>query len=389
MTSPPSSQPKGRLPKPVAALRRALHGDERLLLYAVMAMALAVVAVIVAFTSGSVKGQGLSRCTGITLSTYRDQCLSQLAYSTANVSVCTYMSDEQSSDACILNVSAETSNALSCTGMSNRYYRDLCVYDIANATGSYSLCGTLDDASAVQCYSAIASKLHNPGICSGINDNASAMSICSSAAEMSYAFATSNASACALVSNSTYAPAIYNITAYAELAFPRSNSSYASTRSIESPLSYVQLLPNVSYSARDLCYMYMAYNLSDSAYCGHVSNETLSKTCIETVPGAANSLVSNSIIAALNSTNTTLILPRLKSILCTNSSFSGSQCEDIVLMWEAMQTKNASICANLPGYENSTCYASLAANYRNASYCSYIKNATLNVACLNNIYNAS
>ncbi len=361
-------------------------GDEKLRLYAAIAAVIAALAVVMAALQAPQRS-AVGNCLGIALSSYRDSCIGALAYSTSNASLCGRMSTSEGSDLCLLNVSLENNNASSCGGISSQRTKDLCVYSIANRTNAPGLCATLDSVTRDQCVTQLASKLREPGLCANASGSYAA-SVCTSAAELSIAYATSNSLLCGLVGNSTDPSTVSNITAYPDAyASSSSQGNYLSGRGIESPFNFVQFLPNVTYSARDMCYMYISYTTGDQAYCASIPNATLSSVCYETTPSspsANSSAASNSLGIYLNGTSLNYTL--ISKEMCTNSSLSTQDCNNLVLLYEALQTKNTSICASLPDLVSFTCYSSLASKYSNSSYCSYITNASLNSACVQNVY---
>jgi len=380
----------------VRSLLKDLGEDARLRLYAVVAGVLAIIAITVVLLQGGGQHSGISGCTSIVLSTYRDSCITKLAYSSENAAMCSYLSSTGASDTCMYNIAVNTSNASICSGIYDPSTRYSCVYDIANTSGSYQLCYRLNSSSENECLTSLATRLSTPSICGNIT-NYTALTICESSAELSSVRATSNALTCGLVSNSTNPATVNGIALYSGVygysTGPVSQGNYSIGSSYESPLNIVQFLPNATYSARDLCYLYVSYRLADPAYCSEIPNSTVQGLCID-VQSSPTSLTTNSLNGSLGSITvnglsvniTSLNYSQLSSIICANASLAGPGCNSIFKIYEAIQTRNATICATLQNYTVYSCYSALAQAYANESYCGYIKNATLNSACIEDIY---
>ncbi len=370
-------------------LSKLFGEDEKLHIYVVVAVVFVIIAISVLLMEDVPPGSSLSRCTGIALSYYKNACLNELAYSSSNVSVCEYMVGSDAVNLCVYNVSIETKDSGACSAISNSSDKEACIYNIANMTNSSELCASLGPVVGDRCLTQLAAKLKSPAVCS-YSSNAYYKSICTSSAALSSAYATANASECSLVNGSTYTNTVSNITVYpAAYATGYDVSANGTiTSSYGSPLNYVQYLTNITYSARDLCYMYVAYKRGNSSYCNSVLNTTLSNICVEETQTHPN--ITNSSIVANTIANYSLNYTKISNALCSNSSLTKQNCTDIVLMYEAMQTKNVSICGTMPLLNSYNCYAYLARTYTNTSYCSYITNASINSACVQNVYyNAS
>ncbi len=386
-------------------LLKALGGDEKLRLLVLSTIVLALIAAAVVLLQGSSQSHGIKACLGIALSGYRDTCISNLAYSSENATLCSYLDTSQGTDQCLYSIAINTSNSSTCLGINNQESRSTCVYTVASKTGAYTACYKLNGTNAsyeYQCLSNMASELHDPSICSGIGSTYS-HSVCMSAAELRYVYATSNATACMSVSNSTNPETVNSIATYSGI-YSYGTSSNAGSNTIinsnfETPLSYVQFLSNVTYSARDLCYLYVSYKLGKPEYCNYIVNQTLSGLCsdfIQSAPGNSTASLGTSGITTVSENSLgSSIIPNLTGLnysqisagLCENATVSVPGCATIITIFKAIGTKNVSVCRTLQSQAQYTCFAAMAQAYVNSSYCTYINNASLNSACLQNIYN--
>ncbi len=368
-----------------------LDESKRLRLYAAIALILAVVAITTVLLQSQGQQHGIKNCLGIVLSNYRYSCISSLAQSTGNATLCSYMGKGSASDSCVYNIALNTSNASVCTEISTAGGQDSCIYAVANKTDSYALCSKLNSTAETSCLSHFASRLANVSLCNGI-ENSTADSICVSAAEISSVYMTSNALECALVSNSTTVATVNSIALYSGVYDYNTSAKVQNSSSlvlgVQSPLGYMQFLPNVTYSARDLCYLYISYKSNNSAYCSEISNSTILGLCTGFLQQNATTRNTTKTVNVSSSSaaNSIMNYTQISAVVCANSTLSVQECNSLVVISEAVKTRNASVCTALGGLSGYSCYGALAKVYDNASYCAYITNTSFNSACVQNVY---
>ncbi|MDE1870533.1 MAG: hypothetical protein KGH71_06200, partial [Candidatus Micrarchaeota archaeon] len=133
-------------------------------------------------------------------------------------------------------------------------------------------------------------------------------------------------------------------------------------------LSSLAVAPFIAtnYTARDMCYTYIASKTSNASICARTGSYA-SALCTYSVSG--------------NYSSAPPTYPQLLAN-CNQLSSYKSECVQYVKLAQAIATRNASICASFPTNFGWQCYSAIAAKYNNATFCGYIANSTANNSCL-------
>lgn len=335
--------------------QKASDPQGKLRLYLSITLLFALLAIAVTLVP---KGNALSRCNGIILVQSRDACFYSLAASTHNQSVCSLIQGG-SAGGCYSAVAESILSPSTCQRAGSNSSVASCIAYIALATNSTLTCASLAAPYADRCLTSIAVKAGSLAICAK-ESNASNSQICSSVINLDLAYATLRPSYCAQASSSASKAILASIINQTRGILPKGNAS------ILSSIGSLAFLPNQNYSARDICYMVLAFRTSNPALC---ANESAS----------AQGLCAYALRNYTNSSPTTY--GQLLSS-CAQFGQYRSICTQSVLLAQAINTKNISICAAFQAQLATECYSSIAAKYRNASFCGYISNSTANNACL-------
>ncbi|MDE1856054.1 MAG: hypothetical protein KGH49_02355 [Candidatus Micrarchaeota archaeon] len=332
------------------------EGNEqsRLKFYAIIVLIIAALAVAVSVFP---KGTALQQCTSIIITQNRDSCLYTLAVSTGNNTACSQIQG-QSQGSCYSAVAVATRNASMCSNSGSNQSVSGCIIAVANYTSNPNLCASVPKGYADGCYSELAVKMGSFGTCAMIA-NGTIRAACSSALDINTAFSSINASICKNASASadrTFLSYVFNMT---RKVFDSPNQT------VLTELSSIAFLPGQNYSAHDLCYAAVAYRAGTTSPC----------------IGAGQSAQALCTYAAQNYTSQSLNYTQLLSSCKALQKYS-TQCTQYVLLSEAINTKNTTICASLPQQMSWSCYDSLASTYKNATYCGYITNSSANSDCL-------
>ncbi len=348
-----------------------IEKDEKLKLLAFAAAVVIVISLIVALATPG--GTGIERCNSVVLSVNREQCVYQLALSSENSTLCGNLS-QGDMNSCYLSVAEATKNSGPCYKIGYASGIASCVNAVANSTDSYRECYGLSGTYRDSCIGLIALKDRNASLCTQISD-ALNDTICSSSINFAEALQRRNASYCSKVT----ATSDQNITASVLDESGMGNYSLAYSN-VSDYSFYLAFLGNVQFNSRDFCYLSFATQFRNKTSCAGISNSTLQQSCLAAMiytPSTSNSAIFN----ALNYTPI--------SNICSNSSLgrgSSKNCSSFVLLLKAVSTRNTTLCSTLPLNFSYECYATLASQYYNASYCRYIKNVTLSNACETDIY---
>ncbi|MGC8709995.1 MAG: hypothetical protein ACP5RF_00035 [Candidatus Micrarchaeia archaeon] len=324
----------------------------RLLLYVSIT---AIIVLLAISTTIESKGSQLQRCLNVVVAQNKYSCLESLALSTSNGSICSYLPGLQSAS-CYSSV-AEQSNAISlcynALGISSAIGAS-CVSEFAAQQGNPNLCSSLPQQYVSKCafYASInSSDVHGCSLVSGANN-----SICVSSINVINALKYNNPALCMNVSNSTNETTIFSILQYSKV---KMNASLESLQ-ISMPSS------GYNITARDLCTISVAEKSGAASYCSGISNSEIKGICYGLVSPAP-----------VTAPNYTAMLASCES----SGSFAGT-CRNMVLLSEAVATKNISICRGFNETFSWQCFSSLAQYYKNPSYCGFISNSTVNNACM-------
>ncbi len=336
-----------------------MEKSHRLKAYAVITSFLIVLALL-SFLAVP-RGGGAKECMGFLLDNSKYACLSGLAVSSLNASVCGYLPGAYA-DPCYSQVAQRTNSSATCGRISNATAGYACTEAVAEATGNYSLCGRIGEPYASACSASIAVRLDMPSLCGGAG-NATSEEECSSIIYVGRMLRRGDAGYCANVSGAANAAianrVMENITSGAGAAFAGSSAS----------LEALAFTPNFTYSARDFCYDLAAEKLGNATLCGMIGSSSAANLCF--------SQLSSSSAAAANATsNYTQLIAA-----CSRLGPYSQTCAQALELEQAIATANATECGSL-GYLSDGCYSSLAATYNDISYCARIANESARGACL-------
>ena len=334
----------------------------RLKLYLLVTIVLVLVAAAALLIP---RGTPLHQCNSLFFQQNKYSCISQLAFSSNNASLCGMMTGNYSS-ACYESMAERTGNASLCSNSlsGNTTTGSECFTYFANKTGNASLCAGAVEPYKMHCVTSLSVRSSSNASCSMLDPQN--QTICSSSVGMSEAIVYGKANLCNLVSNSTDRQIengiLNNTPAVSSLG---GMASYM--------LTYLLAIPNESISPKDLCYLAVAGKTSNSSLCGYISSSQISQLCTS-VSSRAN--------VTPQSFNASQILNA-----CSSSSMyiSEKQCIVYLTLSESIETDNITWCKTLGSDYYTTCYSSFASAFKNATYCSYISNITASNACLANM----
>lgn len=327
---------------------------DRMLIGAVITVALVIVAAFVLVTNGS--GTPLSRCTSIVLQQQRSSCLLSLANSTTNASVCSYLPKGQETQ-CVSNVAIITRNTSACgSNNANESAYSQCAAAVGEAALDISYCAQAGEPFRSQCsyYIAAMQNFQQASYCSTIG-NATLSTACMERSDYKSALKLGSLAYCTalpdtlnssllsyMLSQGTAETGISNITAYA---------------------AFINVTP------RQFCSYSVAVLTRNSSVC-----PTL---------GGTPELLCNSAFYAESYNSTNNITQQNISTICGKlPSYVQQVCSFGLLSYIAVRDRNVTVCGQIgAGTYQNACYSSLAAKYHDNQYCSYINNYTIMAAC--------
>ncbi len=322
---------------------------------------------------------GNGNCKGILLGPSKDTCMFALALSSNNYSMCKSLTGSQDAQ-CYLQISENTGNSSLCRNASkySSAWGNQCYLYFENKTGSASYCSGVIGTEHGSCLAASAIYNYNLSYCADIS-NFTQSSSCAQAVSMNSALRSDNASYCAALSG-TYSS---NETLYLLSSLDGAVKANASGLYSEStPLVYMQ---GSAYLKSDICYLFFSTLVGSTNYCSMITNSGIGAICssvaLNRFPVASPSNSTHS-----NSTNSTAYYSTLINECSNQSASIFSLCSNAVLLMEALQTKNATICSHFSGALNAQCFEGLAKEYGNATYCGYISNSTYDYSCVIGTY---
>lgn len=344
----------------ISEKEKEMHG--KLLLYAIVAVIILVLAIL---STLFVHTSPLKQCLNIVIQQNKIGCLLDLANSTSNASICNYLNGSYQAQ-CYNELAQKLDNATLCSRALDVYgpIGAACVEGLVNKTRTISLCNLLPGKYIQSCFFKGAVSTRNITACSFTGRNSG---ICTSSISFSDALLYGNIAYCYNVSDSA------NTTEVTEIL---SNLSTTYNQTIFGALTMLSSF-GYSPSARDLCMINTAQELGNASYCSLLASNLSRSLCLKFVyPRTASTTPAVNYTALLQS--------------CANAGSYSEMCRNYVLISEAISTKNIQICKSLNQTLSFECFAALAQTYKNASYCGYITNATLNSACLLSVsYNAT
>lgn len=346
-------------------------GDQRIVKYALVALALVVLAVAFSaiantFSSGT--------CKGILLGPSKDTCLFTLALSTNNYSMCKSLLGSEPAQ-CYLQISQSTGNSSLCSSASKYggVWGNQCYLYFENKTGSASYCSSIVGEIKDQCLANSAIQNYNVSYCTLI-PNLTQGASCEQAVLMNSALRANNASYCAALSG-TYDS---NQTQYllgALIGNARANASELYSQS-----AYFSYMQGNTYLKSDICYLFFSALEHGANYCPRIVNPDVGSVCNTASQGQYTTQVASNSTNA-NSTNSPAYYKNMIDSCSNQNASIYSLCSNAILLLEAIQTKNVTICSSFQGNLNAQCFEGLAKAYNNATYCSYISNGTYDYSC--------
>lgn len=332
-------------------------------LRAYVAVALALIVLALASFLIVPRGNSVRSCQQLVFASSKYACLTSLALSSRNSSVCGYAQGAYA-DSCYAQLAEKTNNTATCNRVQNGTVFSACVVAIASANNNYAACGSAAEPYASRCVDSIALRLNSQTICARVSNSTLSLE-CTSILGIRNAERTGSASYCRSVTNSTSKSVANFIIAN----FSHSANTSASSQS-SFLLGYLYLLPNVTYTARDYCYITLATQNSNSSLCGFVS------------AGQARNLCTAQSGARVSSNATVNYTALLAS--CAKAGSYAQQCTQSVTLAQAVKTRNATLCGGLGSALSTSCYSLLASTYKNATYCSYISDPSAKSSCVSN-----
>jgi hypothetical protein len=326
-------------------------------------LALTVLLVAVALLSFLIvpQGSGVKVCMSYLLANSKYSCLSSLAVSSLNASVCGYLPAPYA-DPCYSQVAQLTNSSGTCGRISNATSGYACTEAVATATGNYSLCGGIGEPYAGRCAQGIAVRLDRPSLCN-VAGNATTAEECSSIIYIRRMLRYNSSGYCANVTNvANESVANYVI---ANVTYGLGSSLSGSSAAFES----LAFMPNFTYSARDFCYNTAAVRTANAALCADIANAEAASLC-------------SSQLATSTTTNSTMSYAQLIAVCSEYLGSAAQSCIREVEMGQAIATDNASECGSL-GSLSDSCFSQVAVKYGNLNDCNLIVNESARAACLN------
>jgi hypothetical protein len=338
----------------------------RLSLY-IVGLLLLVAIVLIALPRGA---GGLSACEGIILTAQKDACISALASSTDNLSICSYLA-QQGSQNCVLNIAVQQGNISTCSLLeSTPQAHYACVSNISFADKNPAYCALLSGSQRDDCAYGLA-KLVNfteSAACTQIS-NSSIMRICLSLYYYKNALDHRNQSSCGMLLNNANGSLLTDII-----------DESGGNQSLSSIFDYA----SENITPRDYCYNQLAIEERNQSVCSFNA-------------GAAQTICQEAVSAEerLNTTNNQLNCTKLslEGGNLTNSSVKGNATANLTryfskinlfacTLTESFRERNITLCKTLA---NSTQYNSCVWDFiktLNATNdCGYLTNATLQSYC--------
>ncbi len=314
--------------------------------YAIVVVALAVIAVVLILASSA--SIGLQSCSGKVVEQARYSCYTYYAHLYSNTSICGNLAGQYKDD-CVYNVSMSLSNPSLCASISSQSYRAKCVSGISSSTRNATACSILAEPYASSCLYGVAK-----------------------------AEGFSSASLCASISNSTLS-ASCAASHYYDSAMTSRNAGYCAYLS-HSPNSIELDAIMASEGASSSPAIYTFYNVTPFGY------------CYSTV---AQELGDKSMCDSLNSTDAAICIAGFSSQVPLNITQARSSCDQLastnstlqyacnagISIYSAVHDRNVSLCLSLNGSFHDTCVLDVATAYNDTSYCSYMSNASAAYAC--------
>ncbi len=328
-----------------------------------MRLYIAITVILVAIAIVSTVWTGLYKpgtCSSI-FPSQNYNCISQVAYTTSNLSMCSTLPAQYSSQ-CYIAIAENTKNDTACGLALDRNVSEECVSFIANATANPGLCAGLSPSVMQSCIDRIEVGTGIANACYTIPNSTGKLS-CVSAVYLAQAVIHKDKNYCARMPSNN--DTNITLSAFSMLGFSP-GAAYSGVGQVLSIAS----IANITFGARDGCYASLAYISSNSSYCGFASNSTR-PLC--NLAASHFSSVSYNATAGLNLTEF--------MNLCQQQA-DPALCNSTIYYFKAVSARNTSACTVLPVPYSYQCYYTLAQIYNSTSYCGYIANTTLNSQCV-------
>jgi hypothetical protein len=134
----------GKIRQSTSALYKiVLSEKEKRVILVSVAIIMLILAILVSISGSSGKSP-LEQCESIILAQPRYGCITNIANSTGNATMCTYINDQQARDSCIYEVAMKDSNMSLCSQINlTDSLRNACLYNIALQSHSAKGCMAL------------------------------------------------------------------------------------------------------------------------------------------------------------------------------------------------------------------------------------------------------
>ncbi len=341
--------------------------EQRLKLYAIVAVVIVILAAV-SFLFVPYGNMGsASRCNALISQQGKYSCIEATAIYAHNSTMCGLL-PQGYNDYCYFSIAENTSNAYLCGKINDTMLGSQCYMYMANYTKDAGICAMMNSSAASNCRYRLAVETKNYTLCSEIG-GVVGQSQCGDTIRLDEALGTKNSIYCSEMQNND------NTTATESILQNSSFGDYPKLGINVSQLFEFMAFYNQSIGGRDTCYASIAYESSDPTYCGEIVNQNFSTLCTDNVAPIA---------AQANLTNSTVNMTQLYNT-CTGTPDQIAQCRYTFMSIEALKTGNLSICESIPQNYSATCFYYLAKKYNSTTYCGYIKNATLNQACVGDI----
>lgn len=313
-----------------------------------------IMAVLVVLFSNPA-AQGVDACNGILLKHQRYSCLASLALRSGNESMCGSIGDTIMHDSCVLSVAENTRNTSKCAGINATSYDYVyCVLNVGKDYETASYCSKLQEPYGSQCSYDFAMRTGyvNGTICGDIS-NSTLGALCDNMTDFVGAISIPSAARCASLpaSNDT-------LLMEAMASYNTANTTFAYL----SAVGYQRL----NITPRDYCYITVANATMNSSICALTGDSIAEQACNATASPRNSTPVH---------TNATAACASVPSYLKDGCIYS-------VIIQNAVGFRNLSACEGISQAQyRDSCFAALANQYSNASYCGYISNVSTRNNC--------
>lgn len=337
---------------------KKLEDKQRYLIYASIAIALVIIAVLSIVLSSN--AESLSSCATKVLPRAKLSCYVYYANTMHNESVCGQLNGLQR-DICMNDYSYNYSSATACTDINSLQYKESCILGISLQTKNVTACGLLNQSGQDNCIYAIAKdeNFSNLGLCDIIK-NTSIKQSCDTLYYYINAMTYENFSSCLNLPDILDNTTLYTI----------ASSDY---NPFQSGAFYEAMYSNIT--PQDYCYIGVAYKTDNRSLCNNLNGSTRA-LCNSTTK---NKELGNNISTNLtNHINMTLGYGNNASESAALRNITGAS----ISIYNALTERNISACLkiNQSAYVY-TCVVDLAKQYNQSSYCSYLENSTLSYNC--------